>query len=264
MKKKIFLLLGICALLLVLISCSKEETTEPSGSDPTELGKGITLNKSVLKPEGLSTLYINTGDTLKIVASTILLKPPTYSWTSGDEKVLKMIQDTAGDSIAYAIALGDSGTTTTLKIYDSANKAEKTIDVNVVRFWADPDEYDYLGSLNGHHYYLSISRLTWVVAEGLCEEAGGYLVAISSEEENEFLHKARGKIEEIWIGLRTTKNASNNWVADKWANGEEVTYDNFKVGIDPGIFFEIYWYMTVDGSWDNWHERTYNWFLEME
>ena len=40
---------------------------------------------------------------------------------------------------------------------------------------------------NGHYYKLYGERYTWIEAQELCEESGGYLVVITSEEEQRFI-----------------------------------------------------------------------------
>lgn len=260
--KTIFLVsLGI-VILCTVIACDDKNTTKPA-VDKTDLGKGIFINKSETRPIGIDTLFINKSDTVRLTASTILLKPPVYSWISGDEKIFKVEAKQTGDSVAFAIAMGDSGATTTLKIIDSQNNAEKTITVVIVKYWADPDFYIFLGSLNRHYYYLSKIKRIWPQCVDLSEQAGGYLATITSREENELLHNGRmGLAENVWIGLTFL---FGNDKLTHWITGEQMVYENFysKPG-DPGIFAEYYFYMQSDGRWENWHEITYNYFLEME
>ncbi len=268
MKKHIFLMLGTIALILGMMACEDDSGTGPDKTDGREeLGKGILINVTETRPQGIDTLYINTGDTVQLTASTILVNPPEYSWESADANLLQVKKESGADSIAYAIAIGDSGTATSLKIIDSGNNAEKIIPVKIVKFWADPDFYDYLGSLQGHHYYISKNIRTWTQAKTLCEEAGGHLVSINSAEENDLLDKGRkGLADDVWIGIKFYReNKDAKWKLDKWVTGEELDYENFtsKPG-DPGIFMEIYFHMDTNGRWENWHEMNFKYFLEME
>jgi len=268
MKKYIFLMLGAVVLILGITACDEDNSTGPEKTDGREeLGKGILVNVTDTRPEGIDTLYINSGDTVQLTLSTILVNSPKYTWQSGDENLLQIKPEAGADSVAYAIAMGDSGMATSLKIIDSGNNAEKNVPVKIVKYWADPDLFEYLGSLHGHHYYISNNIRTWTQAKSICEEAGGHLVSINSPEENDLLDQGRiGIAEDIWIGIKFYReNKDAKWKLDQWVTGEELDYENFrsKPG-NPGIFMEIYFHMNADGKWENWHERNFNFFLEME
>jgi len=266
-KSTICLILGTLVLAFLIIRCDRKEVFEPDPSiNIAELGSGIYINKSDLRGQGIAALYVNEGDTIQLTAASILLNKPSYSWTSGDQNVLKLIKNTETDAIVYAVASGDSGTFTTLEIIDSGNNnAKKNISVTISKYWADPVRFTFLSSLNGHYYYISNDIKAWSQAEVICLEAGGHLVTITSVEEQNMLEEMRGQIEEVWVGVRFNKNAAGTWVVDKWVTGEEISYRNF-IGStsDPGIFAEYYFYMDVNGQWESWHEISYNYFLEME
>ena len=163
-----------------------------------------------------------------------------------------------------AIALGDSGAATTLKVTDSGNNAAKTIPVKITHHWADPDYFDLIGKLGGHTYYLSKEIRFWVQAQELCHEMGAHLVAINSEEENNLLDDGRGNVDNVWIGLRFNK-VGTSWKLNTWVTGEALEYENFvsKPG-DPGIFAEYYFHFVESGKWENWHEIGYRFFVEFE
>jgi hypothetical protein len=267
MSKKILVIFAAVAVLMVSLSCKKDEGTGPNGNNHTDLGIGIYVNKSVYDAKGIATLYVNKGDTVQLTVSSILPNEPQYTWQSLNEDVIKIIPDATVDSVAYAVALGDSGLTAKIKITDSANKAEKTITANVTHMWADPNRFTLLGKFGGHTYYISKEVRGWVQAKALCEEAGGHLVSITTAEENNFLNLKRGRIENVWIGARIEHDPPSNpkWSTNKWVTGEPIGYNGFADSTtDPGIFMEIYWYMNINGKWVSWHEISYNYFLEME
>jgi len=262
MKSKILLLL-IMAVVFSWLACDEDNPTEPV-TPKNERGKGLFINQSELRPAGIDTLFINTGDTVKMVISTILLQTPQYSWTSGNEKVLKIVPDPNVDSLAWAIATGDSGTATTLTLDDRGNDATKTIPVKVLRFWADPLRYTYIGSMAGHHYYISKTKMQWTVAKAVCEEDGGHLVTISSKEENDLIDNGRpDKSDFVWIGLTFL---FGNDKLTHWITGEPVEYTYWVSGkpSEPGIFAEYYFHLDVNGRWENWHEINYLYAMEME
>jgi hypothetical protein len=266
-KNTLYIIAGVIILASLVIMCDRKEAFEPDPSVNTAAsGRGIYINESDLYNQGIGVLFINEGDTVSLIATSILLNKPKYTWVSDNQNVLKLVKDANTDTIVYAIATGDSGTSTTLEITDSGNNnAYKSIPVYISKYWADPARFSSLGSFNGHVYYISNDIKTWAQADLICQEAGGHLVTITSLEENTFLDEGRGNIGEVWIGVRFTKNAAGTMVVSSWVTGEAITYKNF-IGstTDPGIFAEYYFYMDVNGQWESWHEISYNYFLEME
>ncbi len=86
---------------------------------------------------------------------------------------------------------------------------------------------------NGHKYMYYQGGISWYKAKEECEEKGGYLVVISSQEEQDFLNEyikdlQKNKLltkQDIWIGasisngvMSWVKDESNNYV--NWASGE--------------------------------------------
>ena len=82
-------------------------------------------------------------------------------------------------------------------------------------------------TFNGHTYAVYKQACTWKDARKKCEKAGGHLVTISSETENNAVNrlvKALGKGEDIaWIGLwKSDVNA--DW---RWVTGESLDFNYF-------------------------------------
>jgi hypothetical protein len=78
---------------------------------------------------------------------------------------------------------------------------------------------------NGHEYsvFLGDDSMEWEVADGYCKNAGGYLLSINSEGEQEFISGLLKGLPDLdyWIGL----NRANGFKV--WSSGEDVTYTNW-------------------------------------
>ncbi len=105
--------------------------------------------------------------------------------------------------------------------------------------------YSYIGAFNGSDYYISDGKSPWLTAKANAETAGGTLVSIESEAENDYIYSiANGQI--LHIGLTDMDNEGTV----VWLSGEPFSYTNIG-GFNPnnnendfGIF--NHW----DGSWD--------------
>ena len=84
---------------------------------------------------------------------------------------------------------------------------------------------------DGHIYRVYEQALTPPEAQKYCEEMGGYLVSITSKEENEFVNKLAEKanINEYIIGA-TDINEEGTW---EWMSGEEWNYIYWNSPIEP-------------------------------
>ena len=52
----------------------------------------------------------------------------------------------------------------------------------------DIEGFTYRGTFEGSHYYAPANPLPWIEADELCSSLGGYLVSISSQEENNWIY----------------------------------------------------------------------------
>ena len=103
---------------------------------------------------------------------------------------------------------------------------------------------------NGHKYELYNVSTTWDQAYKMCEEMGGHLVTITSNEENEFvlnLSKQAGLNQFIWLGGYA--NGDRKWF---WVTDEGFSYSNWGSG-EPNNSGgnEDRLHMTESGAWND-------------
>lgn len=95
----------------------------------------------------------------------------------------------------------------------------------------------------GHKYKFYNNSMTWEEAKDFCEQQGGHLVTISSEEEQSFLKdNCTGEKNLYWIGLQ---EISDNW---GWVTGEEVSYTNWATGEPNEDFNDTEYYAQMYGK----------------
>ncbi len=80
--------------------------------------------------------------------------------------------------------------------------------------------YTLLAQNNGHGYYLSDNTKTWAAANTASQQQGGYLAAIGSQMENDFL-KNHLNNNMVFIGYNDANLEGNG----AWSNGEPVSID---------------------------------------
>ena len=84
------------------------------------------------------------------------------------------------------------------------------------------DESPESAVFDGHTYYYFSTPVTWFDAKSICENMGGHLVTITSEEEDNFVFGfADGTL--AWLGA-TDIEGEGNW---NWITGEEFSYSNW-------------------------------------
>jgi GEVED domain/Lectin C-type domain/Secretion system C-terminal sorting domain/PGAP1-like protein/HYR domain len=109
--------------------------------------------------------------------------------------------------------------------------------------------FTLLGEREGHQYYISNQIVNWREAKQLCISNGGYLAAITSQTETDFL---KSKLRDmVFIGL----NDENTEGVFQWTNGESSTYSNWALGQpaqSPQALTEDYVvFQNWDGKWDD-------------
>lgn len=109
---------------------------------------------------------------------------------------------------------------------------------------------------NGHYYYVyNLSDVTtWDEAKEYCESQGGYLAAITSKEEDEFVFsylRDNFDYESAYFGF-TDRDEEGSWI---WDNGEVSSYTNWHLGEpngeNPNEDFAMYYYKYSDGEWND-------------
>ena len=93
--------------------------------------EGVFVNPSPSNSEGIEGLKIAKGDKVRLRAVTYLgTKSPHYIWESSDSEIVAIEPDPVDASVAWAIAVGDSGQVI-LRVFDKANGLERQVAVTV-------------------------------------------------------------------------------------------------------------------------------------
>ena len=73
--------------------------------------------------------------------------------------------------------------------------------------------------------------LSWEDAKNACEERGGYLATITSEEEYEKISEMadRSGLTYLWLGAKLQSD-TEEWKQAGWITGEDWTFDNWYPG----------------------------------
>lgn len=83
-------------------------------------------------------------------------------------------------------------------------------------------------SFNGHYYKLYDYGFKWDDVEALCESMGGYIVTVTSAEEQDFIETllSDGEKQTYWLGA-TDEQSEGEW---HWVTGEPFSYENWALG----------------------------------
>ena len=93
----------------------------------------VFINPSASNPEGIKELRIAEGDTVRLEAVTYPeLKSPQYRWESSDSDIVVIELDAVDASVAWAIAVGDSGQTASLRVFGRADRLKRQMQVEVL------------------------------------------------------------------------------------------------------------------------------------
>jgi hypothetical protein len=90
------------------------------------------------------------------------------------------------------------------------------------------DNTKKINTQNGHAYQLIQTKTTWTDAKSYCENLGGYLVTVTSREEQIFIfnHFLKNSNHDVWAGA-TDQDAEGDW---KWTTGEPFNRTNWRRG----------------------------------
>ena len=93
----------------------------------------VFINPSRSNPKGIEELRIAEGDAVRLKAVTYpWIESPQYRWESSDSDIVAIKPDSVDASVAWAIAVGDSGQTATLRVFDQGNRLKRQVDVEVI------------------------------------------------------------------------------------------------------------------------------------
>ena len=114
----------------------------------------------------------------------------------------------------------------------------------------------YMGMNNNSKYYCSDgSDFTFAQAKNLSAAAGGHLVTINDDAENEFVRSVIGA-SNVWIGY-TDENSEGDFY---WLNGETSSYTNWKSWAPDGGSSQNYTVLYKNGG--EWNDKGSDWTTE--
>lgn len=150
----------------------------------------------------------------------------------------------------------DDSTETLLKLANGGKTSEAT--ETVAEYSEAKDEElrnipNDAVEFNGHKYYVYGNKMSWDEAKVYCEEQGGYLATITSQEEDSFLHDYITKqgYSSVYFGM-SDKEKEGVWI---WVTGETFDYQNWRKG-EPSNegkneHYGMYYSSNKDGTWND-------------
>lgn len=116
-------------------------------------------------------------------------------------------------------------------------------DVERIAVWPEDAE-----RFAGHYYKMYQEHMTWREARDYCAKQGGYLVAINSPQENEFVKNLVKGVGDAWIGGSDARR-EGLWI---WTNGKPMRYTNWAPGEPNDAGDQDFAYMYAHaGNWDD-------------
>ena len=117
---------------------------------------------------------------------------------------------------------------------------------------------------DGRMYKIFNAQLSWLDAYSYCDDIGGHLVTITSQEEQTFIEnymKAQSFTDEAWIGSYST---ISDW---HWVTDESFDYTNWD-GNQPDCDRKYEYFGTINHGFGRWNDRnhliTYSFICEWE
>jgi len=121
-------------------------------------------------------------------------------------------------------------------------------------FYTQLNEHDIV-EYNEHYYQVFNIGLTWQEAKVYCEKMGGHLVAITSQEEQDFVYELISNKEKdfYWLGATYDRDESNKW---SWITDEVWHYSNWAPW-EPNDNFGREWCLMMYREYDAENKRYY-------
>jgi len=187
----------------------------------------VFINRTAIEVLGIDSLLVGPGQQKPLIASTFdPNETPEYEWSSSDENIVKIIATENNDEVLIE-AVGELEQIAEITVKDKVNGGEKTIRITVL-FWPDMTKFIHIGEFEGHDYFHSINKSKWGSAKWECEQSGGHLVTIQSQEENDFVNTLNAELREsAWMGMRADTSMAYTIFNDEWITGEELDYINW-------------------------------------
>jgi hypothetical protein len=124
-------------------------------------------------------------------------------------------------------------------------------------------DMSFVNPANNHTYVLATQWMTWQDGRTWAQAQGGYMVSITSAEEQTWffdtIYRPFGEAVGIsmWIGL-TDEIQEGEW---RWESGENFSYSNWAPGEPNNAVNEDYvamWYVNPSGSWNDYSSPIFN------
>ena len=264
--KQIKLLIFTVLIALFFVNC------DDSGGSTKKREAPVFINRTSIDILGIDSLLVGPGQQKLLTASTFdAEETPEYKWSTDDENIVEIVT-TDNNAQIYIKAVGEKEQTTEVTVTDIVNGGTKTIKI-ILLYWPDMDLFLYIGEFEGHDYFHSINKYKWGSAKLLCEENGGHLVTIQSQEENDFVNTMNAELREsAWIGMRWGEEISYTIFNTHWITGEVIEFTNWWRP-DEGTKYpqEIqnylpYYFAMINrwGFWENQDDVPARFILELE
>lgn len=143
---------------------------------------------------------------------------------------------------------------------EESYKTEKSISYS-----SDVEAEDMVIEYNGHKYQYFEEGISWYEAEERCENLGGYLVTITSEEEQKTINnfvsdlKSRGLLtkQDIWVGA---KRVDDKFI---WITNELFDFMNWSSGEPNNVYNQqdcmmMYTDLSINGELGKWNDENGN------
>ncbi len=255
-------------LTLVILFLQCEDTSGPGKKRKAP----VFVNRTNIEILGIDSLLVGPGQQKALTASTFDPdETPEYEWSTSDENIVKIIATDKNDEVLIE-AVGELEQTAEITVKDKVNEGEKTIEITVL-FWPDMTKFIHIGEFENHNYFHSINKSKWGSAKWECEQNGGYLVTIQSQEENDFVNTLNAELREsAWMGMRWDDSMSYIAFNDEWITGEKVDFVNWwrpEEGTKHPREIQNYlpyYFVVINrwGFWENQDDVPYRFILELE